>query len=94
MIMTNYNHDKVHQRTSIVPVVLSASTAAITTILSVRGPVGHAAQLVVLGKGSVGNAIEHGLGGDCWSPSVTLGQPLDELNEVIHDVVVCIILLN
>lgn len=80
-------------RTSVVPVVLSASTTSVTAILSVGCPVGHTAQLVALGEGSVGDAIEGGLGGDCWSPSVTIGQRRDEVGNGgrhdVKDVLIC-----
>jgi hypothetical protein len=47
-------------------VLLSASSAF--TVLALSGPVGHAAKLVALGEGSVGESIAEGVGGDGRSP--------------------------
>ena len=47
-------------------VLLSASSAF--AVLALSGPVGHAAKLVALGEGSVGETVAQGVGGDGRSP--------------------------
>lgn len=66
-------------RTSEVPVVLSAPTTAITSVLIAAGPVRHATQLVGLRERNVGHAIESGLSGDLRAPSIAIGQRRDEV---------------
>ena len=53
-------------RTSEVPVVLLSATSL--AVLAVCGPVGHATQLVALGKGSIWDTIANRLSGDRGAP--------------------------
>jgi hypothetical protein len=56
----------------------ATSVAAIFGI----GPVGHAAELVALGEGRIGDAIQGGLVGDGRAPgAIGVWQGIDEVNE-------------
>ena len=68
-------------RTSVVPVVLGPSTTTVAAVLAISSPVGHAAQLIPLGEGCVGDAIKGGLGGDWGAPSVAIGQRRDDVGD-------------
>lgn len=68
-------------RTSVVSVVLLASSTSIASVLSIGAPVSHATQLVALGEWGVGNAVEGGFGGDSGPPSIAVGQRRDEVGD-------------
>lgn len=65
--------------TSVVPVVLHASTTAIAAVLAVGGPVSHATELVALGEGSIWDSVQGGLGGSRGAPSIAIRQGGDEV---------------
>lgn len=67
--------------TPVVSVVLLPSTTAVLA-LAVGSPVGHAAQLVALGEGRIGDAVQRGVAGDGGAPAIAGGAVLDEGNPV------------
>jgi hypothetical protein len=69
-------------RTTVVPVVLLPSTTAVGA-LAVGGPVGHATELVALGEGRIGDAVQSGVGGDGRTPAIAGGAVLDETNPFV-----------
>jgi hypothetical protein len=70
------------QLTAEVSVVLLPSSTAVSTVLGIGGPVCHTTKLVALGKRSVRDVIEHGLGGNRWAPGGALVlEGLDEVDE-------------
>lgn len=67
--------------TSIIAVILKATTPAVT-ILAFRRPVGHAAQLVAFRERRIRNTIQHGVGSNGRAPAIAGGDALDELDPV------------
>ena len=65
--------------TSEVPVILRA--ALTLTVLGLGGPVGHAAELVALGEGSIGHTVEHVVGGGGRTPGVLHRQSGDQVRD-------------
>ena len=72
--------------TSVVAVVGLAT--ATVGVLGLGSPVGHAAQLVALGEGGVGDTIQHVVGGGSGAPGVLGRQGGDDVcdGEGSHDV--------
>lgn len=69
----------VEDRTSVVAVVgLTTGTIA---VLGLGSPVSHAAQLVTLGEGSIGDAIEHVVARGRGAPSVFGGEGRHEVGD-------------
>jgi len=67
--------------TPVISVKLLPATTSVSAVL-VRGPVGHAAELVALGIRGVGNTVQGSLGGDGRAPGVAqVGERIDQIEE-------------
>jgi len=84
--------------TEVSVILLPATTAG---VLGISSPVGHAAELVALGVGSIWNTVEGRLSGDGGTPGRTqIGERLDQIDKgrlarfVLRHDVCCFLLLG